>query len=47
MKDNSMDVFARAFLYIYQARLENMGLKADLKVVRREKLDEPELEEAG
>ena len=47
MKDNSMDVFARAFLYIYQARLENLGLKGELKVVRRAEPKGPEMEEAG
>lgn len=34
MNDNSMDVFGRAMLYIYQAGLENMGLKGELKAVR-------------
>lgn len=34
MNDNSLDVFARAMLYIYQANLENLGFKGDLKAVR-------------
>lgn len=36
MKDNSIDVFGRAMLYIYQARLENVGLKGELRAVRVE-----------
>lgn len=36
MNDKSMDVFGRAMLYIYQAGLENLGLKGDLRVVRAE-----------
>ena len=35
MQDNSIDVFGRAMLYIYQAGLENLGLKGDLRVVRK------------
>lgn len=34
MKDDTIDVFGRAMLYIYQARLENLGLKGELKAVR-------------
>lgn len=34
MKDNSIDVFGSAMLYIYQARLENVGLKGELRAVR-------------
>ena len=30
MKDDTIDVFGRAMLYIYQARLENLGLKGEL-----------------
>lgn len=47
MNDNSMDVFGRAILYIYQARLENLGLKGDLNAVRTVDLDELEQEAAG
>lgn len=47
MNDNSMDVFGRAILYIYQARLENLGLKGDLNAMRTVDLDEPEQEAAG
>lgn len=47
MNDNSMDVFGRAMLYIYQARLENLGLKGDLNAVRTVDLDEPEQEAVG
>lgn len=47
MNDNSMDVFGRAMLYIYQARLENLGLKGDLNAVRTVDLDELEQEAAG
>ena len=47
MNDNSMDVFARAMLYIYQANLENLGIKGDLRVVRAEKAETPEMEAAG
>lgn len=35
MQDNSIDVFGRAMLYIYQAGLESLGLKGDLRVVRK------------
>ena len=35
MNDNSMDVFGRAMLYIYQAGLENLGLRGDLKAIHR------------
>ena len=35
MQDNSIDVFGRAMLYIYQAGLENLGLKGDLRAVRK------------
>ena len=34
MNDNSMDVFGRAMLYIYQANLENLGFRGELKAVR-------------
>lgn len=34
MNDKSIDVFGKALLYIYQARLENLGLKGELKAVR-------------
>lgn len=34
MKDDTIDVFGRAMLYIYQARLENLGFKGELKAVR-------------
>lgn len=44
MNDNSMDVFGRAMLYIYQAGLENLGLKGDLKAVR---VTEPEDKESA
>lgn len=47
MNDNSMDVFGRAMLYIYQARLENLGLKGDLNAVRTVDLDEPAQEAVG
>lgn len=47
MDDNSMDVFGRAMLYIYQANLENLGLKGDLRAVRVTKPDETGMEEAG
>lgn len=47
MNDNSMDIFGRAMLYIYQARLENLGLKGELKAVRVAELDGPEQEAAG
>lgn len=47
MEEEKMDVFARALLYIYQARLENMGLKADFKVVRKKKPEAREMEAAG
>lgn len=47
MNDNSMDVFARAFLYIYQARLESLGFKGELKAVRRAEPKVQEMEEAG
>lgn len=47
MNDNSIDVFARAMLYIYQADLENLGLRGELKAVRAENCDEPEMEAAG
>ena len=47
MEEEKMDVFARAMLYIYQARLENIGVKADLKVVRRKEPGEPETGAAG
>lgn len=36
MKDNFIDVFGRAMLYIYQASLENLGLKGELRAVRVE-----------
>lgn len=39
-----MDVFGRAMLYIYQARLENLGLKGDLKAVRVTEPEKPEME---
>lgn len=41
MENEELDVFARALLYIYQARLENLGLKADMKPVRRKKPEMP------
>lgn len=47
MSDNSMDVFGRALLYIYQANLENLGLKGELKAVRVEKPEKSEMEAAG
>lgn len=47
MDEEKLDVFARALLYIYQARLENMGLKADFKVVRKKKPEAREMEVAG
>ena len=34
MNENSIDVFGKAMLYIYQASLENLGLKGELRVVR-------------
>lgn len=47
MNDNSMDVFGRALLYIYQANLENLGLKGELKAVRVAKPGETKLGETG
>ena len=47
MNDNSMNIFGKAMLYIYQARLENLGLKGDLNAVRTVDLDELEQEAAG
>lgn len=45
MKDDTIDVFGRAMLYIYQARLENLGLKGELKAVRvKEQGSEQEME---
>lgn len=46
MNDDSIDVFGRAMLYIYQARLESLGLKGDLKAVRVAKSDKAKIEEA-
>ena len=34
MNENSIDVFGKAMLYIYQASLENLGVKGELRVVR-------------
>lgn len=47
MNDNSMNIFGKAMLYIFHARLENIGLKGDLNAVRTVDLDEPEQEAAG
>lgn len=47
MNDNSIDVFGKAMLYIYQASLENLGLKGELKAVRVAEPEKPEMEEAG
>ncbi len=47
MNDNSMDVFGRAMLYIYQARLENLGLKGELEAVRTAEADGPTQEAVG
>ena len=47
MSDNSMDIFGRAMLYIYQAGLENLGLKGELKAVRVTEPERPEQEAAG
>lgn len=47
MNDNSLDVFGRAMLYIYQARLENLGLKGDLKAVRVAEPEKPKMEAVG
>lgn len=33
MEEKNMDVFARATLFLYQKRLESLGLEADLRVV--------------
>ena len=32
--EENMDVFERAFLYLYRTRLESLGVEADLKVIR-------------
>ena len=40
MNDSSMDVFGRAMLYIYQARLESLGLKGELEAVRTARSEE-------
>lgn len=47
MKDDTIDVFGRAMLYIYQARLENLGLKGELKAVRVKGQDSEQEMEAG
>lgn len=47
MNDNSMDVFGRAMLYIYQAGLENLGLRGDLRAVRTDAAEQPDMEAAG
>lgn len=47
MNDSSMNIFGRAMLYIYQARLENLGLKGELKAVRVTEPERPEQGAAG
>lgn len=34
MKNEEMDVFARAFLFLYSAALKQEGIEADLTVTR-------------
>ena len=40
--EENMDVFERAFLYLYRTRLESLGVEADLRVIR---VDEPNSDE--
>lgn len=47
MNDNSIDIFGKAMLYIFHARLENFGLEGDLNAVRTVDLDEPAQEAVG
>ncbi|MDE6922332.1 MAG: hypothetical protein K2P01_02140 [Oscillospiraceae bacterium] len=47
MNENSVNVFGRAMLYIYQARLESLGLKGELRPVRAETAEKPEMEAVG
>lgn len=37
MKDENLNVFARALLFLREERLASIGLKAELKAVRVEK----------
>lgn len=36
MEDEALNVYERALLFLYQARLEAAGIKAELKVVKRD-----------
>ncbi len=40
MENEEMDVFARALLFLYKTALEEIGVAADLRVVRRNPADE-------
>lgn len=44
--DEKMDVFARATLFLYQKRLESLGLEGDLRVVRVGEEEEKPKEDA-
>ncbi len=47
MNEDSLDVFGRAMLYIYRARLENLGFQGDLRVVRVAEPEQSESEMTG
>ena len=47
MNENSVNVFGRAMLYIYQARLESLGLKGELRPVRAETAEKLEMKAVG
>ena len=47
VNDNTVNVFGKAILYVFQANFENSGVWGDLRAVRTEAAEQPDMEAAG